>query len=140
VATDDTFDFQFTPSNKTGAPDLEDDDYEFTITEIVKAEDGDPKFAKPGVVRAKLTYVLDAVDDDGANIVVHDWINCYVDPKPRSKLYQLASAVLFDGKKVPENSGLSASQLRTKRGRLMWGTKPEGDGKGPIGYRPIRGR
>ncbi len=140
MTTDNTFDFQFTPSNKVGTPDLEDDDYEFTIADIKRAEGGDPKYAKEGVMRAELIYVLDAVDDDGANITVRDWINCYPDPKPRSKLYQLACAALFDGKKVPENSRISASQLRGKRARLMWGTKPEGEGKGVIGYRPIRSR
>jgi hypothetical protein len=132
------FDFTVQPTNKSGVPDLADDVYEFTITEIKKAEGGDPKFDK-GLARAEFVYLLDVVDKDGDNVVIRDWLTVYPTPGPKTKLYALISAVLYGGAKLPENGGVNAAQLLGKRGRLLWGTKEQGEGKGVIAYLPIKG-
>jgi hypothetical protein len=134
----ETFEFKVTPTNKGGVPDLADDLYDFTISEIKKAEGGDPKYDK-GVPRAEFVYALDQVDEAGDAIVVRDWITVYPKPAPKSKLYRLISAALYGGKELPENGGVSASQLLGTRARLLWGTKEMGDGKGVIGYLPAKG-
>jgi hypothetical protein len=132
------FNFTVNPTNKSGVPDLADDVYEFTIAEIKAAEGGDPKFDK-GFPRMELLYRLDHVDTGGDAVAVRDWITIYPTPGPKTKLYQLISAVLYRGEQLPENGGVDGSQLRGKRARLIWGTKDKGEGKGVIGYLPIKG-
>src|SRR5262245_61940231 len=92
----ETFDFNVTLTIKGGVPDLADDVYNFTVTEIKKAEGGDPKYDK-GHPRAEFVYELDQVDEAGDAIVVRDWITVYPKPAPKSKLYRLISAVLYGG-------------------------------------------
>jgi hypothetical protein len=130
-----SYDFTVNPTNKGGVPDLRDGVYAFAVDEIKPAAGGDSKYDK-GLPRAEFVLALDEVDEDGDAIIIRDWVTVYPRPTPKSKLFQLFSAVLFNGEKLPENGGVSASQLLGKRGRLIWGTKEHSESKGVIGYLP----
>ncbi len=133
------YNFTVNPSNEGGRPDLRNGVYDFTIDDIRPAEASNAKYDK-GLPRAEFVLALDQLDEDGDAVIVRDWITIYPEPKRASKLYQLISAVLYDGGKVPKNGGVSASQLLNRRGQLIWGDRELSESKGVTGYLPPKSK
>jgi hypothetical protein len=135
TANNEPIQFTVYATNKAGVPDLADDVYSFTVSDIRKAQGGNAQYDK-GFPRAEFVLQLDRAGTDGKPVIVRDWITIYPEPGPATKLYQLASALLNNGQPLQDGHHVSNHQLLGKRGRLLWGNKEKGNGKGVVKYLP----
>lgn len=110
-------------TNKSNAPELEDDIYEFVVQSVEDAEsNGDPRYNRDNLPRQVLTYRLAGLKgDDGKPITVRQWVTLYNPMRKKSAVYGVFAALMYGGEQIPEGDLVDTDDLVGKRGRLVWG-------------------
>jgi hypothetical protein len=119
-------------TNTGGVPDLEPGTYD-AIVKAVDDVDDDGKFDNGGFPRQAITYRLTTeTNEDGEPVTLRQWVTLRMPAGPKSAIYGVASALLYNGQPIPEGEDFDTDEFRGKRCRVQWGKKTKGEGMGII--------